>query len=163
MLIFFLKFFISSFPLSPSFFKLPDVTPIFEKGSKNSKDNYRCTSILNNLLNIFEKVMYKQMTVFLDKFQRGFRKVCSIQQCLIILIQKWNSTADSGKYFGTLLTHLSKVFNCSPKWQLLGNFNAHGFTLSALKFACVCLLNGQQKAKINVSCNSWEDFFFGAL
>ena len=103
------------------------------------------------------------MTVFLDKFQRGFRKVCRIQQCLIILIQKWNSTAVSGKYFGTLLTQLSKGFNCCPKGQLLGNFNAHGFTLSALKFVCICLFNGQQKTKINVSCNSWKDFLFGAL
>ena len=39
--------------------KLADVTPIFIKGSKNSKYNYRSISILKNLLKVSEKIMYK--------------------------------------------------------------------------------------------------------
>ena len=83
-------------------------------------------------------------------------------QCLIILNEKQKSTVDSGKYFGTFLTDLSKVFDCPAKEQLLGNFNEHGFSLSALKLVCIYQFNGQQKTKINISCNSFEDFLFGA-
>ena len=39
-----------------SAFKLADVTPIFEKGSKNSKDNYRPISILKNCQKYLKKL-----------------------------------------------------------------------------------------------------------
>ena len=39
------------------------------------------------------------MVIFIDKyfskFQYGFRKGCSTQQCLIALIKKWKSAVDS--------------------------------------------------------------------
>ena len=76
-----------------SVFKLADVTPIFKKGSKNSKDNYRPISMLKNLSKVFENITYKQMATFMDKyfskFQCGFRKGYSTQKYLIVLIAKW--------------------------------------------------------------------------
>ena len=68
-----------------SVFKLADVTPIFKKGSKYSKDNYRPISIFKNLSEVFEN-MCKQMATFMSKyfskFQCGFRKGYSTQHCL---------------------------------------------------------------------------------
>ena len=43
----------------PSVFHLADVTPIFKKGSKNSKDNYRPINILKKLSKVFENIMYE--------------------------------------------------------------------------------------------------------
>ena len=95
----------------PSFLKLADVIPVFKKGSKNSKHNYRPISILKNISKVFERVMFKQIGDFMEnyfsKFQCGFRKGYSTQQCLIALIEKWKSATDKGKFFGSLLTYRS--------------------------------------------------------
>ena len=40
----------------PSDLKLADVTPVYKKKSKNSKDNYRPVSILSNISKIYESV-----------------------------------------------------------------------------------------------------------
>ena len=62
----------------PSFLKLADVMPVFKKGSKNSKHNYRAIGILKNIFKVYERVMFKQigdfMENFFSKFQSGFRK-----------------------------------------------------------------------------------------
>ena len=52
------------------------LTPVFKKGSRNSKDNYRPVSILPNISKIFEKPLFKQMSdnIF-PTYQCGFRKV----------------------------------------------------------------------------------------
>ena len=42
----------------PSVLKLADVKPVFKKGSKISKHNYRSISIFKNISKIFEKVMF---------------------------------------------------------------------------------------------------------
>ena len=95
----------------------------FFKGSKNSKDNYRPISILKKLSKVLENIMYKQMDTFMDKyfskFQCGFRKGYSTQQCLIALIKKCKNAVDSGKSFGALLKDLSKAFDCLPNKLLL--------------------------------------------
>ena len=87
----------------PSFLKLADVILVFKKGSKNSKHNYRPISILKNISKVHERVMFKQIGDFVEnyfsKFQCGFRKGYSTQQCLIALMEKWKSAIDKGKSF----------------------------------------------------------------
>ena len=62
----------------PSFLKLAGVLPVFKKGSKNSKHNYRAIGILKNIFKVYERVMFKQIGDFMEnlfsKFQSGFRK-----------------------------------------------------------------------------------------
>ena len=72
-----------------------------------------------------------------SKFQCGFRKGYSRQQCLFAFIEKWKSAADKWKSFGALLTDLSKAFNFRPhkllsiivKWGYQGNFKHVNFFL----------------------------------
>ena len=47
-----------------------------------------------------------------SKYQYGFRKVFSTQQCLLALLEKCNRSTDRGKVFGALLTDHSKAFDC---------------------------------------------------
>ena len=62
--------------------------------------------------------MFKQIAEFMDpffsKFQCGFRKSFSTQQCLVVFIEKQKSAVDKGKSLGALLTDLSKAFECFP-------------------------------------------------
>ena len=50
----------------PSILKHANITPVFKKGYKGSKDNYRSVSILPVISKIFEKLLCKQITVFID-------------------------------------------------------------------------------------------------
>ena len=121
----------------PTFLKHANIIPGFKKGSKNIKDNYRPISILKNISKVYERKMFKQIGEYMDpffsKFQCGFKKGFSAQQCLIALIEKWKSAVDKGKSFGALLTDLSKAFDCLPHELLIAKLHAYGFSLSALR------------------------------
>ena len=85
----------------PSSLKQVDITPVFKKGSMNSKDNYRPVSILPNVSKIFEKPLFKQVSDFFDNifsmYQCGFRKGFSAQHCLVAMLEKLKSCNDKGK------------------------------------------------------------------
>ena len=53
----------STFPEIP---KHSDITPLYKKGKKDIKVNYRPVSVLPNLLKIFEKYMFEQMSQFFE-------------------------------------------------------------------------------------------------
>ena len=115
----------------PSDLKLADVTPVYLKKSKNSKDNYRPVSILFNIFKIYERCIYDQIQLFFDsflsKYQCGFRRGYNAQHCLVKLIEKWKKSADNGGAFGALLTDLSKTFDCLPHEFLIVKLDAYDF------------------------------------
>ena len=102
--------------------------------------------------------MFKQIGNFMEnyfsKFQCGFRKGYNMQQCLIALIEKWKSATDKGKFFGALLTDLSKAFDCLPLELLIAKLHAYGFSLAALRLVHSYLSNRKQRTKINESYSS---------
>ena len=149
----------------PTFLKNANIIPAFKKGSKNLKDNYRPISILKNISKVYERILFKQIVEFMDpyfpKFQCGFRKGYSTQQCLIAFIEKWKSAIDQVKSFGAVLTYLSKAFDCFPHELLIAKLHAYGFSLRALRLVNSYLSNRKQRTKINESFSSWEEIFFG--
>ena len=74
----------------PDELKQADIKPIYNKESKYEKENYRSVSILPNLSKIFERCMYDQLKDHFDKlllkYQSGFRKGFSTQNCLLATI-----------------------------------------------------------------------------
>ena len=150
----------------PSTLKLVNITPVFKKGSANSKENYRPVSILPNLFKIFERCMFKHMSNyfeehFLSKYQCGFRKGFSAQHCLMALLEKWKTCVDQKQICGALLTDLSKAFDCLPHDLIIAKLNAYGFSLSALRLIHDYLSNRKQRTKINLTYSSWEEILFG--
>ena len=144
--------------------KLADVTPVYKKKSKNSKDNYRPASILSNISKIYERCIYDQIQLFFDsllsKYQCGFRRGYNTQQCLITLIEKWKKSVDNGGAFGVLLTDLSKVFDCLPHELLIAKLDAYGFDKSSLKLIQSYLSKRKQRVKINATYTSWSEILF---
>ena len=99
--------------------------------------------------------MFKQMPSFLDdifsKYQHGFRKGFSTQQCLLALLQKWKRSIDRGKVFGALLIDLSKAFDCLNHDLLIAKLNACACGLPALRLIHDYLLNRKGRKRINNS------------
>ena len=50
----------------PSILKNANITPVFKKGYRGSKENYRPVSILPMISKIFEKLLCKQIKIFID-------------------------------------------------------------------------------------------------
>ena len=149
----------------PSILRNATITPVFKKGDRNSKDNYRPVSMLPNVSKMFERCIFCQLSNFMDqflsKYQCGFRKSYSTQYCLLAMLEKWKSAVDKGKSSGALLTDLSKAFDCLSHKLLLAKLHAYGFSIAALRLIHSYFTNRRQKTKINMSFSSWEEIVFG--
>ena len=149
----------------PSILKNANITPVFKKGHRGSKENYRPVRILPVISKILEKLLCKQITIFIDpilsKYQCGFRKDFSAQHCLLAKLEKWKNAVDKKKVFGALLTDLSKAFDCLYHELIIAKLNAYGFNLPALKLMHSYLSHRKQRTKVNHAYSSWEEILFG--
>ena len=98
------------------------------------------------------------MSLFFDQifsmYQCGFRKGINPQHCLIAMLEKWNLSKDKDESFGTLLTDLSKAFDCLSHDLLIAKLAAYG---SVLKLMYTCLFDRKQTTKIGIFYSSWQD------
>ena len=78
--------------------KKANITAVFKKGERYSKDSYRPVSIRPNMSRKFERCIFRQlysfMLEFLSKYRCGFRKGYSTQHCLLAMFGRWNSAVD---------------------------------------------------------------------
>ena len=145
--------------------KYADITPLYKKGKKDIKGNYRPVSIFPNLSKIFEKCMFEQMPQFFEniflKYQCGFQKGFRTQQCLLAMLEKWKRSVDNSKMFGALLTDLSKAFDCLDHELLIAKLNVYCFSLTVLKLVQNYLSNRKQWTKIISTGSSLLEIIFG--
>ena len=140
-----------------SVLKQANITPVFKKGVRECKNNYRPISIFSNVSKIFERIMFRQISNYMDsfffKYQCGFRKGYSTQQCFLSMLEKWKCAVDTGKAFGLLLTDLSKAFGC-PSQLLLAKLHAYSFSFAALRLIHSYFTNRKKRTKVNSSYSS---------
>ena len=79
------------------------------------------------------------------------------------MLEKLKNAANKGKVFSTLLTDLSKAFDCLPNELIVAKLNAYGFNLPALKLMHSYLSRRKQRTKVNFANSSWEEILFGVL
>ena len=103
------------------------------------------------------------MDPLLSKYQCGFRRGFSAQNCLLAMLEKWKSSVDKGKAFGILPTDLSKAFDCLSHELIIAKLNAYGFSLSALKLMHGYLSERRQRTKINQAYSSWDENTFWGI
>ena len=76
----------------------------FKKKDRENVENHRPVSILPVLSKVYERCMYDQMYVYLNKilskWQCGFRQEYSAQHCLLIMAEKWCQCLDKGDGMG---------------------------------------------------------------
>ena len=100
----------------PDILKLPDVTPIFRKGYKSMKENFRPISLLSSLLTSM-KGCYGNNFTTIPKFKNllcAFRECHSPQHALTRLVEQCRKSLDDRGIVGMVLMDLSKAFDCIP-------------------------------------------------
>ena len=79
----------------PAILKNSNISAVSKKGFKGSKANYRPVSVLPVISKIFEKIIGKQIKNFMDpllsKYQCGFQRGFSAQNCLLATLEEWQS------------------------------------------------------------------------
>ena len=84
----------------PDSVKFADITPVHNKNETTNKENYRPVSVLPLFYKIFERVIYDQLSEYLEKYLNsilyGFRKAHSTQYALFKLLQTWQEELDKG-------------------------------------------------------------------
>ena len=149
----------------PCTMKLANVKPVYKKGNRSEKGNYRPVSILPNISKVFERCVHKQMSqVFegvISKYLCGFLKGHSAQHALISLLEKWRYNVDQGRMFGALLTDFSKAFDCLPHDIIIAKLNAYKFDMKVLNFIYDYSRNRKQRTKIDNAYSSWQNILYG--
>ena len=149
----------------PSNLKHADVTPAHKKGDRTDKSNYRPISILPSISKIFERLLYYQMSTYVEKilsiYQCGFRKNYSSQHCLIVMLEKWKLCLDKQGSTGVLITDLSKAFDCLDHDLIIAKLYAYGFDYKAVKLIYDYLSCRFQRVRINSSYSSWKEILKG--
>ena len=116
----------------PDDLKFAEVTPIFKKDNKLHKKNYRPVSVLQTLSKIFESVLINQLLDYFETNQilssnmSGFRKSYSCQSVLLKYVEDCKQALDNDEICGSILTDLSKAFDCLPHRLLIAKLSAYG-------------------------------------
>ena len=148
-----------------SVLKLADVKPVHKKKPRLEKTNYQPVSLLPNISKVFERCMHRQVSEYfetvLSKFQCGFRKGYSTQDCLLAMVENCRKALNRGNEYGALLTNLSKVFYCFPHDLIVAKLHAYGFSIESSKLINSYLTERKQKVKMNDQFSSWLDVVVG--
>ena len=143
-----------------------DIIPVFKKENRSDKSNYRPVSILPSLSKLYERIIFAQMSEYMDKilskYQCGFRKGISTLHSLIAMIEQWRKTLDKGGgACGALLTDLSKAFDCMKHDLLIAKLKAYGFNTQSLKLINSYLPGRKHRTKIGSSFSEWLELLVG--
>ena len=111
--------------------KLADITPVFKKEDSTQTKNYGPVSVLPGITKVFERIIQKQLSKYIEKFLSlfmcGYKKGFHTQAALLGLVEKWKASLDKKWYAGAILMDLSKAVDTINHESLLAKLNAYGF------------------------------------
>ena len=134
--------------------KIAKVIPIYKKGNRSDVGNYRPISVLSVLNKVFEKLIYKRLYSFFEKyklfyeFQFGFRGGHSTIQALIEVLDKIRDSIEKGKIVCGIFADLSKAFDTVDHKILLEKLNHYGIRGNAHSLIKDYLQNRKQYVQI---------------
>ena len=144
----------------PSHMKIAKILALFKKNLIHMPENYRPISLLSSLDKIFEKIIYKRLSYFIEKHailylqQYGFRKKHSTTLALIDLTDKIRTILDGKQYALGIYLDLKKAFDTVDHGILLSKLETYGFRGHVNDFIRSYLSNRKQFTIINGYCSS---------
>ena len=151
----------------PENLKLSVVKPLYKKGSKSDKNNYRPISLTPIIAKIFEKTVYRRLLRFFDKHdvlakqQYGFRKNRSTAMATFNLVKSVVNKINLNIPTSVLFLDLSKAFDFVKHSRLIEKLNKCGIRGVALKWVESYLKQRKQVTRItkyNYINNTLETF-----
>ena len=118
----------------PTIWKCARIIPLHKDGDLLDTNNYRPTSIICSISKVLEKIIYNQLSHYLNTYiilspvQSGFRPNHSTTTALIKFTNDLYSAADDGELTGAIFIDLTKAFDFVDRYLLLDKL--HGIGLS---------------------------------
>jgi len=133
--------------------KIAIVLPLFKKGDKLSKDNYRPISLQPTILKIMEKALKLRMnylTIFniLNGCQYGFRSGKNTEAALIEFLNELHINLNKQMFVGALFIDIKRAFDMVDHSLLLNKLYLLGFRGVPYKWFESYLSNRHFKVKI---------------
>ena len=102
----------------PLQWKKGDWIPVFKKDNKQDIKNYRPVTVLTVIGKVFEQLLSKQLTTFIDPMLShnltAYRKNHSCETSLIGLVERWKQAVDNKNIVGVLSTTcLKRLIHCT--------------------------------------------------
>ena len=116
----------------PNDWKIARVVPLFKSGNRQEMNNYRPISILPVISKIAEKVVYHQLSSYLDAnnllspCQSGFRKNFSTETAVTFFVDEIRRNMDNGLLTGAVFIDLKKAFDTIDRHILLNSLQRYG-------------------------------------
>ena len=145
----------------PDDWKLANVVPIFKKGGKEFKENYRPISLTSIVCKLMESIIVNKLTSFLESNnllnprQHGFRRGKS---CVSNLISFYNNVAkcvDKGGCYDVIFLDFSKAFDKIPHCKLLDKLCKLNVDRKLIEWISEWLTDRKQRVQINGECTGW--------
>ena len=139
----------------PGKLKIAKVTPVYKKCDKKLINNYRPFSVLPVISNVFETVIFDQLTEyftnnnFFNSQQYGFRKNASTELAALELIDRLLTQLKDIKIPVNLYVDLSKAFDSLSHNILLNKLTIYGVKNSANDLLRSYLSNHKQYVQID--------------
>ena len=96
-----------------------------------------------------------------QNFNGVSKKSTSTQDCLLTMAENYKKALDQGNEYGSLLTDLSKVFDCLQHDVIVAKLHAYSFSIESLKLINSYLTERKQRVKGNDQFSSWLDIVVG--
>ena len=147
--------------------KFVKVTPIYKSGEKSDRGNYRPISVISVIAKVFEKLVYRQMMVYLDvnniisANQSGFRSRLSTETTFLNGTSQWLVNMDFRLINGVLFLDLKKAFDTVDHNILLSKIQLYGIRGTAHKWFQSYLKDRKQICKINQTMSNAKSIHCG--
>ena len=155
----------------PDKVKLAKITPVFKKGSRFDKDNYRPISVLHNFSILFEKAIYRRLyscleeLIILYPFQLGFGEKCSSSHALISITESIRQSIDNNEFGCGIFIDFRKSFDTVNHATLLTKLTQYGIRGAAYlsQREQLVSVNGHSSLSLPLTCGVPQGSILGPL
>jgi hypothetical protein len=151
----------------PQDWKDADITPLFKKGSRLCPNNYRPVSLTSQVVKILERIIYDQLTEFIQDndliscHQHGFQKRCSCVTQLLECLYDWTKAYDENKSVDAIYLDFRKAFDTVPHARLLYKLHHLGIRGHLLTWIRGFLTGRRQRVVLRNGISSWRNVTSG--
>jgi len=141
----------------PNDLKSAVVIPLFKKGERDKKQNYRPISLLPTIAKVSEKAVKKRMLEYLVKIsflspkQFGFKEGTSTEDALLDFLSYINKGLDDKMICASFFVDITKAFDMVNHEILLQKLYSLGFRGFILNWFSSYLKNRMQRVKIETT------------
>lgn len=153
----------------PVEWKRANVSPLFKKGSRSLKSNYRPVSLTSQISNMMEAILKDSIDDHLQKYklikdsQHGFICGRSCLTNLLVFLEEVTKYLDEGHPVDVLYLDFSKAFDKVPHARPIKKLKAHGISQNVSRWIESWLSNRQQRVVLNGKESWWAQVLSGVL